>query len=41
MSYRADLEQYYRAAGHARTLPALDQEHPFVPDSIVYAGRAG
>ena len=41
MSFQAYLEAYFRAAGHPRTLPVLDQEHPFFPDSILYTGRGG
>jgi dihydroflavonol-4-reductase len=32
---------YFAAAGRTEPLPLLDQEHPLLPDSALYAGRGG
>ena len=31
----------FEAGGRAEPLPVLDQEHPMLPDSVLYAGRGG
>jgi dihydroflavonol-4-reductase len=41
LSFRVYLEEYFRAVGDLMPLAVLDQEHPFFPDSILYAGRGG
>jgi dihydroflavonol-4-reductase len=41
LSFRDYLEEYFKAVGDLTPLMVRDQEHPFFPDSILYAGRGG
>ncbi len=39
LSFQDYFGEYFRAAGAKTPLVVLDQEHPLLPDSILYAGR--
>lgn len=33
------FELFFRAAGNATEVPALDEEHPLLPDAVIFTGR--
>lgn len=39
LSYAQYFQGFLRAAGNDAEVPALDQEHPMLPDSAIYTGR--
>jgi hypothetical protein len=39
LSFADYFGEYFRLAGRQEPLPVIDQEHPLLPDSILYAGR--
>jgi nucleoside-diphosphate-sugar epimerase len=39
LSYAQYFESFLRAVGNEALVPALDQEHPMLPDSAIYTGR--
>lgn len=39
LSWKAYLEMYFTAAGNPQDLPVSEDEHPLLPDVILYAGR--
>lgn len=41
LSFADYFGELFRAAGRNEPLPLLDQEHPLLPDSVLYAGRGG
>ncbi|PTU32470.1 NAD-dependent epimerase/dehydratase family protein [Stenotrophobium rhamnosiphilum] len=38
LSFQDYFGEYFKAAGHAGEVPALENDHPFLPNSILYAG---
>ena len=41
LSFQEYFSEFFRAAGHSGELPLIDQEHPMLPDMVLYAGRGG
>ncbi len=41
LSFQEYFSEFFRAAGHGGELPLIDQEHPMLPDMVLYAGRGG
>jgi nucleoside-diphosphate-sugar epimerase len=41
LAFKDYLELFFKAVGDDRPLEVLDQEHPFFPDGMLYAGRGG
>lgn len=41
LSFQDYFGEMFRAAGRPEPLPILDQEHPMLPDAVLYAGRGG
>ncbi|MDM4772038.1 NAD(P)-dependent oxidoreductase [Solimonas sp. SE-A11] len=41
LSFQDYFGEFFRAAGHGEPLPLIDQEHPMLPDMVLYAGRGG
>jgi hypothetical protein len=39
LSYAQYFQTFLRAAGNDTEVPALDKEHPMLPDSAIYTGR--
>ena len=39
LSWKAYLELFFAAAGNPADLPVAEEEHPMLPDAILYAGR--
>lgn len=39
LSYAQYFQSFLRAVGNEAQVPALDQEHPMLPDSAIYTGR--
>ena len=39
LSFTEYFQLFFDAAGNARQLPELDQEHPLLPDMAIYTGR--
>ena len=38
LSFQYYFSEYFKAAGHAGEIPALENDHPFLPNAILYAG---
>lgn len=41
LSFQDYFGEYFRAAGREAPLELIDQEHPLLPDAVLYAGRGG
>ena len=41
LSFHAYFMAFFRAAGRTEVLEVIDQEHPILPDAVLYAGRGG
>jgi nucleoside-diphosphate-sugar epimerase len=41
LSFEDYFGELFRAAGRKEPVPVIDQEHPMLPDAILYAGRGG
>ena len=41
LSFHAYFTMFFQAAGRSETLKVIDQEHPILPDAVLYAGRGG
>ena len=39
LSFASYFQKFFDAIGNNATLPSLDQEHPLLPDAVIYSGR--
>ncbi|KAE8404892.1 hypothetical protein BDV37DRAFT_246519 [Aspergillus pseudonomiae] len=39
LSFASYFQIFFDAVGNSMTLPSLDQEHPLLPDAVIYSGR--